>query len=176
MTATAVMLRAVNVGGRRLVMADFRAALEALGFPDARTVVATGNAVIPAAGGAGLEAKLETGLGARLGGAVEVFVRDGAELAAIMAGNPFGQMAREDPSHLVVMFLKGEPPAAAVAALRAKIAGPEVVEAGPGCLYVSYPDGIGTSKLTGAGIERALKLRGTARNWNTVAKLAALTG
>ena len=53
--------------------------------------------------------------------------------------------------------------------------GPEEVEAGPGCLYIAYGEGMGHSKLTGAVIERALSLRGTGRNWNTVGKLAELT-
>jgi uncharacterized protein (DUF1697 family) len=178
MARVAVMLRAVNVGGRRLVMADFKAALSALGHEAPETVVATGNAVVGVTGAAGpkLEAVLEAGLEQHLGGPSEVFVRNGEELAAIVAGNPFPQMAKDDPSHLVVVFLKGQPTAEAVAALRGKIVGPEEVAAGPGCLYATYPDDLGHSKLTGAVIERALKLRGTVRNWNTVTKLATLTG
>ena len=176
MTKLAVMLRAVNVGGRRLAMADFKAALAAEGLTDAVTVAATGNAVVAAKAAKGLEAKLEAGLARELGGALDVFVRDGGELSRIVAENPFPQMAREDPAHLVVMFLKGAPEAAAVAGLAAKIAGRETVAAGPGCLYACYPDGIGTSKLTTAMIERALRLRGTGRNWNTVRKLTDLTG
>ena len=43
-------------------------------------------------------------------------------------------------------------------------------------LYLYYPDGMGTSKLTNAVIERVLGTRGTARNWNTVMKLASLAG
>jgi uncharacterized protein (DUF1697 family) len=38
-----------------------------------------------------------------------------------------------------------------------------------------YPEGIGTSKLTGAVIEKSLGVRGTARNWNTVLKFTALS-
>jgi uncharacterized protein (DUF1697 family) len=41
-------------------------------------------------------------------------------------------------------------------------------------LYIVYPAGIGTSKLTGALIEKKLNNRGTARNWNTILKLAAM--
>ena len=41
-------------------------------------------------------------------------------------------------------------------------------------LYIVYPAGIGTSRLTGKVIESKLGTRGTARNWNTVSKLAAL--
>jgi uncharacterized protein (DUF1697 family) len=101
-------------------------------------------------------------------------VRDGEQLAAVVAANPFRQMAQDAPQHLLVMFLRGEPEPAAVEALRAKITGPEEIAAGPACLYARYPQDIGHSKLTGAVIERGLKLRGTGRNWNTVAKLAAM--
>jgi uncharacterized protein (DUF1697 family) len=176
MKKVAVFLRAINLAGARLVMADFKRALAEAGHPGAQTVVATGNAVIAARAADGaLEARIEKGLETTLGQSTEVFVRDGAELAAIVARNPFPAMARDDPSHLVVVFLKGEPDAAAIEALRAKIKGPEEVAAGPACLYASYPVDIGHSKLTAALIERALKLRGTARNWNTVTKMAELT-
>lgn len=175
-TKVAVFLRAVNLGGKRLMMADFKRVLAEVGYPDAQTVVATGNAVIAAeAADARLEAAIEAGLGKLLAGTTEVFARDGAELAAVVAGNPFPQMAKDDPSHLVVVFLRGEAGPAEVEALRGKIVGPEQVAAGPGCLYASYPDNIGESKLTAAVIERTLRLRGTARNWNTVRKMADLT-
>ena len=176
MKKVGVFLRAINLSGRRLVMADFKRALADAGHPDAQTVVATGNAVIAAkAADAALEAKIEKGLETTLGQSTEVFVRDGAELAAIVAANPFPAMARDDPSHLVVVFLKGKPQPADVEVLRGKIKGPEEVAAGPACLYASYPDDIGHSKLAAAVIERALGLRGTARNWNTVLKMAELT-
>jgi uncharacterized protein (DUF1697 family) len=173
-TKLAVMLRAVNVGGRRLTMADFKAALAAEGLAGAVSVGASGNAVAQGGGGAALEAQLERGLAAALGGALDVFVRDGAALAKVLAENPYEAMARDDPGHLLVMFLKGEPTAAAVEALQGKIVGRETVAAGPGCLYGCYPDGVGRSKLTTGLIERTLKLRGTGRNWNTVRKLASL--
>jgi uncharacterized protein (DUF1697 family) len=176
MRKVGVFLRAVNLSGRRLLMADFKRVLADVGHPLAQTVVATGNAVIEAtAADAALEAKIEEGLETALGQSTEVFVRDAAQLAAIVAANPFPDMARDDPSHLVVVFLKGEPTTAAVAALRDKIKGPEAVAAGPGCLYAAYPEDIGHSKLTAAVIERALRLRGTARNWNTVLKVTELT-
>jgi uncharacterized protein (DUF1697 family) len=172
----AVFLRAINLAGRRLVMTDFKRALEAAGFPNAQTVVATGNAVITAkVADAGLEAAVEKALETTLGQSTEVFVRDGAQLAAIVAGNPFPKMAEEDPSHLLVVFLRDQPTDEAIAALRGKIVGRETVEAGPGCLYACYPDRLGESRLTAAVIERALKTRGTGRNWNTVRKMAELT-
>ena len=51
---------------------------------------------------------------------------------------------------------------------------PEAVQAEGPHLYVTYPDGIGRSKLTNQVIESKLGTRGTGRNWNTVLKLRAL--
>jgi len=45
----AALLRGVNVGGVRFAMADLRAALEATGFTDVRTVLASGNVLLTAA-------------------------------------------------------------------------------------------------------------------------------
>jgi uncharacterized protein (DUF1697 family) len=182
----AVFLRAVNLAGRRLTMADFKRALAAAGYDEAETVAATGNAVIRAPaprgraglGGGGLarlEAAVEQALAKTLGQATEVFARDAAELAAIVAGNPFADFAQADPSHMVVVLLRQAPEPALVEALRARIKGREEVAAGPRALYATFPDDIGHSKLTAAVIERALKDRGTARNWNTLRRMADLT-
>ncbi|MDB5475402.1 MAG: hypothetical protein JWP49_913 [Phenylobacterium sp.] len=177
MRRLAVLLRAVNVGGTgKLPMADLRAALADLGYDAPATLGAAGSAVIAtAARPAAVETALEADLKARFALTTDAFVRTHAELAAILATNPFAAMAEDKPSGLLVLFLKGEPTAAGVAALRAKIVGPEQVAAGPGCLYIAYGAGLGTSKLTGQVIERAIGLRGTGRNWNTVGKLAELT-
>ena len=74
------------------------------------------------------------------------------------------------------MCLKAAPSATAVKRLQAAIHGPEVLRAAGSQLYIVYPDGIGRSRLTGVLIERTLGTRATARNWNTVLKLAAIMG
>jgi len=177
MRRLAVCLRAINVGGTgKLTMADFKAMLSGLGFAEPQTLGAAGSAVIGTdAAPAVIEAQLEAALNDSFGLATEVMARGHDDLAAVLAANPFAQMAEDDPGHLLVLFLKGEPQPAGVARLREKIVGPEIVEAGPACLYIAYPAGIGTSKLTGQVIEKAIGLKGTGRNWNTVRKLAALT-
>ncbi len=102
-----------------------------------------------------------------------MLVRTAAEWSALVAANPFPEVAADDPGHLVAMPLKGKPAAAAVAALEQAIKGRERIAAADRQLYIHYLDGIGRSKLTNALIERHLGLRGTGRNWNTVLKLAA---
>src|SRR5207249_1907885 len=89
----------------------------------------------------------------------------------VVAGNPFRDEAKRDPSRLLVMFMKGAPDARSVKALQAAIDGPELVRASGRHAYIVYPTGIGRSRLTGALVEKTLGGRGTLRNWNTVLKL-----
>jgi uncharacterized protein (DUF1697 family) len=176
LTTHIALLRAVNVGGRgKVAMADLRALLADLGFEAPRSLLQSGNLVFRSQStGAALEALLEKEAEARLGLATDFLVRTAAQWTDIVAANPCPAMARDDPSHLVVMPLKSPPDAIGLKALRAWIPGRETIAAAGRELYITYQDGIGASKLTGAVIERQLKARGTARNWNTVTKLAAL--
>ena len=171
------LLRGINVGGHNMVaMSDLRDLLGELGFNGATSLLQSGNLVFksPRLTGDPLERLLEKETASRLGVSADYIVRSAAELKKIIAGNPFPKHAKEDPSHLLVMFLKSAPPAKNVEALREVIKGPEVIRLDGKQLYIVYPAGIGKSKLTGTLIERRLDVRGTARNWNTVLKLAAL--
>ena len=75
---------------------------------------------------------------------------------------------------LLSQLLKQAANAKDVKAVQAAIAGPEIIRAEGRHLYIVYPAGIGKSRLTNALIEKKLGIRGTARNWNTVLKIAAL--
>ncbi|WP_088343659.1 MULTISPECIES: DUF1697 domain-containing protein [Rhodomicrobium] len=174
MTIQIALLRAVNVGGRtKLPMADLRKVFAGLGYEDARTVLQTGNVVFSAAhGGQALEAELEKAVAAELGLKTDILLRSAAEWDGIVAANPFPDEAESDPSHLVVMPLKGTAPKSAVAELNAAIQGREIVKADGAQLYITYPDGIGRSKLTIGLIEKKIGCRGTGRNWNTILKIA----
>ena len=103
MTRRAALLRGINAG-RKLPMAELREAVTALGWSDARTVLASGNVVFDADGTAAeIEQALEAELRAR-GCATEVFVRDRGEMEAIVAANPFPDAATSHPNHLLVHF------------------------------------------------------------------------
>jgi uncharacterized protein (DUF1697 family) len=171
------LLRAINVGGRnRVAMAALRDMLAELGFRDVQTLLQSGNVVFRGgrSTGAALEKLLEAETKQRLAVEVDYVVRTEKDLQTVIAQNPFKNEARLDPGHLVVMFLKSAAQAKQVAALEGAIRGRETLRAAGKHLYIVYPDGIGVSKLTGALIEKHLATRGTARNWNTVLKLAAL--
>lgn len=177
MTAHIALLRAVNLPSHNKVsMADLRKLAEGLKLEDAKTLLQSGNLVFRSKGRTPtqLEKLLEDAAAKRLGLETEFFVRSAGEWSEIIAANPFPKEAKSDPSHLVVVCLKDEPGQGVVGVLQRAIVGRETVRAKGRSLFVVYPDGIGRSKLTAALIERKLGARGTARNWNTVLKLAAL--
>jgi len=177
MTTHIALLRAVNVAGHQPVgMADLRALLGALGFTDVRSLLQTGNLVFRGGGrrGAALERWLEAEAARRLSLETDFFVRTAAEWSEAVARNPFPEAAARDPARLVVLALREAPGAARVDTLQASITGREQVRADGRHAYVVYPDGQGRSKVSLSRIEKALGTRGTARNWNTALKLAAL--
>ncbi|HUI09343.1 MAG TPA: DUF1697 domain-containing protein [Bacteroidota bacterium] len=177
MTTYIGLIRAVNVGGHNLVsMEDLRTFLSRLGFDEPRTLLQSGNIVFRAksSSAAALEKRLEDEAKKRLGLETSFFVRSADDWQALIAGNPFPREAKNDPARLVAMSLKKAPGASEVKALVDAIQGRETVRVRDDVAYIVYPDGQGTSKITNTAIESKLGTRGTARNWNTVLKLAAL--
>lgn len=157
-------------------MADLRKHLGEAGLLDVTTLLQSGNVAFRDRGRApaDLELFLEETVRSRLLLETAFFVRTAEEWSGVIARNPFRNEAERDPAHLVVVLLKKRPNAAAVASLEAAIRGREAVRVQGREAYVVYPDGIGTSRLTNAVIERKLGGLATARNWNTVLKLGGL--
>ena len=121
-----------------------------------------------------MESLLEKASAKEFGFATDFFVRTGKDLERILTSNPLPRAAKDDPGRLVVLFLKNHVSAATVADLQRSIRDREQVRGEGREVYLVYPDGIGRSRLTLPTIEKKLGTRGTARNWNTVTKLAAL--
>jgi uncharacterized protein (DUF1697 family) len=171
------LLRAVNLPGHNKVsMRDLQLLLASLGMEEARTLLQSGNVVFRTGVSQceKVERLLEDAAAKRLGVSTDFFVRTATEWNRIVSANPFRDEATRDPGHLLVMVLKKAPAAGVVAALQKAITGREIIRASGREAYIIYPDGVGRSRLTAARLERALATRGTARNWNTVLKLAAL--
>jgi uncharacterized protein (DUF1697 family) len=161
-------------------MASFRKLLEELGCRNVETYIQSGNAVFDAPGSAAKVAQavgraLEKSMGAHCG----VVIRTHADLERIIAANPFEAAAAADGSKVHVGFLAG------VAAQGAKAGLDRIVAQYPtrrdryhlagDTLYLHLPDGAGETKFTLKALERALGVPGTARNWNTVVKLHAMS-
>jgi uncharacterized protein (DUF1697 family) len=172
------LLRGVNLGGHKAVkMAGLRECLTDLGCSDVQTVLQSGNVVFRSdrRSGAALEQWLEEAVAAHLGVRTDIIARSPDEWQSLIAANPFREEAKRDPAHLVAMCFKAKPTASSIDALRSAISGPERLHAAGRELYIVYPNGQGQSRLTTAIIDTRLGQRGTARNWNTVLKLYALT-
>lgn len=160
------LLRAVNVGGTgKLPMTELRAMCVAEGFEQVQTYIASGNVVFSSdRSEADIKAALERRLEAYAGKPVGVLVRTAEEMAGVLRDNPFPEAP---PNWTMAIFLDEAPPSDALETIRGRQ--DEEVRLGTREIYVAYGQGMARSKLK---IPAAVK--GTARNINTVAKLAAM--
>lgn len=166
MTAYVALLRAVNVGGAgKLPMAELKAMCEAVGFRSVRTYIASGNVIFHSSKiEPQVKAILESRLASCAGKPVGVMVRTSTEMAAVLAGNPFKKMPG---NKTIAWFLDCAPAKDALASIsnRSK----EQLRLGAREIYAYFPDGMGRSKLRIPAAKN-----GTARNMNTIAKLAEM--
>ena len=167
MTVYVALLRAVNVGGTsKLPMADLRTLAEEVGFEEPQTYIASGNLVFSSGLDEGeVRARLEEALQRHMGKRVPVMVRTASEMAGVVDANPF----KDAPGRrLLATFLAAAPPTDAIA--KARHVDGERLALGKREIYVDYCGRLlGRSRLV---IPAAAA--GTARNMNTVAKLAEL--
>jgi uncharacterized protein (DUF1697 family) len=173
MTTSVALLRGVNVGGgNRLPMADLRATVDRLGYSDVSTVLQSGNIVFRSGDD---EATIVRRLGAavadRHGLAVPVVVRTGAEMSAVLERHPDRHGAIE-ATLLHVAFLDRPPPPDALGEVATDRWGRDRWTVDGRELFLTYPNGSGRSPMTIDVFERAWGVTATARNLNTVAKLA----
>lgn len=170
MTRRVAMLRGVNVGGAgKLPMAGFRDLLAGLGCRRVETLIQSGNAVFEAEGEApDLEAAIRDAVAAAHGFAPETFLRSAAEMALAARDHPF---TGAEGKQVHVFFLHGAPQVDWDRLAPLAVPGDAWFLA-PGRLTLFLPGGIGRSKLA----ERLMRLLppNTARNMNTVAKLAEM--
>ena len=166
MTAYVALLRAMNVAGTgKLPMAELKRIGEACGFGNVRTFIASGNLLFTSdLTEVEVQGRIEAKLEAFFGKPVPVFVRTAAELAATAAANPFDD---DKPSRVMAHFIAEQPVAAMLAEAR-DVAG-ERIALGPRVIIVSYGEGIGKTRLKLPAVKH-----GTARNMNSVAKIAAM--
>ncbi|GHC32954.1 DUF1697 domain-containing protein [Streptomyces cinnamoneus] len=174
MTTYVALLRGINVGGKKRVpMQALRGMLTDMGGEAVRTHLNSGNAVFthPEADEATLAATLEGAIERELGFSVTCLVREAGEMRRVVDANPFAGRA-VDPSRFLVIFLAGPADPATVADLAPAAYAPEEFALGEREVYLHCAEGIRDSKLAKVLTERRLGTAATARNWNTVTKLA----
>src|SRR6185295_14536265 len=167
MTAYVALLRGVNLlGVSTLKMGDLKAIADKLGLKNARTYIASGNLLFTSGKAEeSLRRALEKEINVHMGREVRVMLRTAAEMAKAAQANPF----TDSPGNRVqAFFLNGPPPKDLLETARNQ--DDERIAAGDREVFVAYGEkGIGKSRLRLPAAEA-----GTARNMNTVAKLAQL--
>jgi uncharacterized protein (DUF1697 family) len=167
------LLRGINVSGRNKVpMAELREVAEVLGLAHARTYIQSGNLLFEAdLQPARIEERLEAAIADRFGLSIPVIVRSASQWPGYLAGNPFPQAAEAEPNRLMLMLSKSPPLAGAGGAIRERARDGEQVGLIGDALWVHFPSGAGTSRLSPSLIDRLVGSPVTARNWRTVLKL-----
>ncbi len=166
MTAYVALIRAVNVSGTgKLPKEVLKAMGEACGFENVRTFINSGNLLFTSdLAESTVQRRLEEKLADYFGKPTAVYVRNAGEMAEALAKNPFDD---DKPSRVMAHFIDDKPVSAMIDEARDMIG--ERMALGPRLIYVSYGDGIGKTKLKLPAVKQ-----GTARNMNSVAKIAEL--
>src|SRR5580658_10376894 len=168
------MLRGVNVGGRGKIKMDaLRARYESLGLKDVQTFIQSGNVVFrtPERALPKLSARLEDAIEKKFGFRPPVILRTVDQFRELIANNPFAARPDIHPGKLLVWFLAAPLSKEAAANVLAIKTDPEELHITGDELFVYFPNGQGRPKLSWPAVERAMKVSGTGRNWNSVMKL-----
>jgi uncharacterized protein (DUF1697 family) len=168
-------LRAINVGGHNVTMAELRGLFESLSLKEVETFIASGNVIFKSRSGdlTALQRKIESQLLRSLGYEVKAFLRTVPEVAAIARYKPFNESQLKFAAALNVAFLTepmGDESKKAVMAMKSEIddfhvRGREV--------YWLCKTKQSDSKFSNTRFEKILNARATWRNVNTVVRLAA---
>ena len=166
MTAFVALVRAVNVSGTGMLPKEVLKAMgEACGFANSRTFINSGNLLFTSdLAETTAKRRIEATLADHFGKPVPAYVRSAKEIAEAVERNPFSD---DKPSRVMAHFIDEQPVQAMIDEAR-DVQG-ERLALGPRLLYVSYGEGIGKSKLKLPAIKQ-----GTARNMNSVARMAEL--
>jgi uncharacterized protein (DUF1697 family) len=167
-----LLVRAVNVGGAKLPMAEFRELLSGLGAENVRTYIQSGNAVVELSGDpATFDRAVEKALTERYGYVREVISRSSEELKAALDQHPFEVI---EPKFSYIVPLVALPSPEAVERAREVETSDDRWELIGSDIHARFANGAGRAQLDLNKIFRRLGVQGTARNLNTVQKLIDL--
>lgn len=169
------LLRGINVGGKnKLPMKTLGAIFTAAGAESVRTYIQSGNVLFeaPARLSVRIGPAVAAAIRSQFGYEIPVIIRTAAELAAVIAGNPFLKSADEAALH--VGFLETTPTPAAEKLLDPDRSPGDSFRVIGREIFLHLPNGVARTKLTNAWFDSKLKTVSTFRNWRTVLKLADL--
>ena len=172
MSTRVVLIRAINVGGAKLPMADLRTMATELGATEVSTYIASGNLICCPPGEPGdFDRALEQAITKRFGYFREVISRSRDELVRALDAHPFEIV---DAKYSYVYCLTGKPEPDKVDAFAERSFGSDEFRVIGDDLHIRYADGAGVSKLTAPVIAKGLGVQGTGRNLKTIGQLIEL--
>lgn len=164
-----------GVGGKtQLPVKDLREKLTKAGFENVATYINSGNAIVRSR----LSRKQVIAAIANLcrthfGFDKAIFAPTLAEWDEVIARNPFAKFAANAPTTVHAAMLADAPTAENLERVRACAVRGEEIKIVENVAYLHTPHGFGTSKMA-AKFDQWIGVTNTARNWNTVLKLAEL--
>ena len=167
------LIRGINVGGRNsLPMKELVALFQSLGYQNVLTYIQSGNVVFQShkSLGASDSGNIANAILDLKGFEPRVMLVNAETFKSAIEENPF---PTDNPKALHFFFLESQPEEPNLDRLMSLKAESERFELGKFGFYLYTPDGMGRSKLASA-VEKALGVAVTARNWNTVDKLASM--
>ena len=171
-----VLLRGINLGKvNRLPMADLRALLADLGYTDVRTILNSGNAVVtgPESEPGEQAERLGVAIRERFGMNVRCMVLTADHVRAIVDGHPFSDVA-DNGSRMMANVLASPLDPARLTEHDPIALDPERARLGDRVIYQWCPDGVIAAPGVGGFVEKHFGVPVTARNWNTITKIADL--
>ena len=169
------LLRGINLGNHyKMKMPALKTMFENLGFESVSTYLQSGNVVFDSSDTniSSLETRIETAILEEFGYVVPTLIRVAADLERIVDANPFPNRTISNAIQPYVIFLKDAP---ANRTLELPASEPAEHVFGEHEIFVHYPNGSGTSKLSNNFVERKLKTTASSRNWRTVLALLELS-
>lgn len=172
MTTYVAMLRAVNVGGATVTMADLRDVGDGVGFSNARTHLNSGNLLFDMSRGSAdtHAAALSAALAQHVGRSVPVVIRTPSQLQRALDA-AHSRFSDADEKYVAIAFLDRSAGSAEPDALGDWPSEEYLIDGDR--VHLHYPDGQARSKFTLAVIEKKLGVVATVRGVKTVAGLIA---
>jgi uncharacterized protein (DUF1697 family) len=176
MNAYIALFRGINVGGRnKLPMRELVELLRSLGLQSIKTYIQSGNVVFQtdATDTSDLSERISAAVNESHGFAPHVLLLTLEEFETAIESNPYPEAVSE-PRTLHLYFLASEPQDPDLEALESLRSPSERFALKGKVFYLHAPQGIGRSRLA-AGVEKALGVGATARNWRSVTGIMAMT-
>jgi len=175
MKPTVYLILFRGVGGKtQLPVKALREKLTAAGFENVATYINSGNAVVRSGmNRTKVVATVEKICREEFGFEKAIFAPTLEEWDEVIAKNPFAKAAASAPTTVHAALLESAPKSENVERVRARAVNGEDIRIVGSVAYLYTPHGFGTSKMA-EKFDAWIGVTNTARNWNTVLKLAEL--